>query len=52
MNRFGESVVVDTPDVQTAIALVREGTPLPVDLTARLLEEGVDVENLINQYED
>lgn len=49
MNRFGDSGM-DTPDIQEAIRLLRDSQPLPVDLTARLLEDGVDVFELIETY--
>lgn len=37
-------------NIQLAIRLLTAGLPLPVDLTARLLEAGIDVAALERRY--
>lgn len=36
--------------IETAITILKRGEPLPVDLIASLLEEGIDVSELERKY--
>jgi hypothetical protein len=48
---FSQSIGVPNVNlIEHAILLLEEGEPLPVDLTARLLEAGIDVAALENTY--
>lgn len=48
MNRFG--LESDSPDIQDAIRILRSGEPLPVDLTTRLLQQGINPADLEDTY--
>lgn len=39
---------MESRNVQLAVLLLKRGQPLPVDLQAELLEEGIDVQAFIN----
>ena len=44
--------MTDSIALQTAITIWKAGEPIPLDLAAELIEEGLDVEALQEQYLD